>query len=91
MLQQSNGPVDLFVNVGAINSSISLKLKDSVVGQPTQHFSADESNGMMAYGGGAAYNFGRWALRAEYEAYDVSKLDNLYLISGSVMYRFGGD
>ena len=29
--------------------------------------------------------------RAEYEAYDVDDIDDLYVISGGVTYRFGGD
>jgi outer membrane protein OmpA-like peptidoglycan-associated protein len=85
------GPVDIFAKVGGIASNIDLKLKDSVVGQPTQHFSESDSNGMWAYGGGLAYNFGHWSLRAEYEGYDVNKLDDLYLVSGSLTYRIGGD
>jgi hypothetical protein len=39
---------------------------------------------MMAYGAGADYNFGHWAIRAEYEAYDTDKLDDLYVVSGSL-------
>jgi len=85
------GPVDLFAKVGGIASNIDLKLKDSVVGQPTRHFSQSDSNGMWAYGGGVAYNFGHWSVRAEYEGYDVNKLDDLYLVSGSLTYRIGGD
>jgi outer membrane protein OmpA-like peptidoglycan-associated protein len=85
------GPVDLFAKVGGISANFDLDLKANVVGQPTQHFSESDSNGMWAYGGGLAYNFGHWAIRAEYEAYDVNKLDDLYLISGGVTYRFGGD
>ena len=85
------GPVDIFAKVGGIASNIDLKLKDSVVGQPTQHFSESDSNGMWAYGGGVAYNFGHWSLRAEYEGYDVNKLDDLYMVSGSLTYRIGGD
>ncbi len=43
---------------------------------------------MMAYGAGAMYNFGHWAIRAEYEAYDVDKLDDLYAVTGSLQYTF---
>jgi outer membrane protein OmpA-like peptidoglycan-associated protein len=85
------GPVDIFAKVGGIAANIDLKVKASVVGQPTQHFSESDSNGMLAYGGGIAYNFGHWAIRAEYEAYDVNKLDDLYFVSGGLTYRFGGD
>ena len=85
------GPVDIFAKVGGIAANIDLDVKANVVGQPTQHFSESDSNGMWAYGAGIAYNFGHWAIRAEYEAYDVDKLDDLYFVSGGLTYRFGGD
>ena len=53
-----------------------------------EHDSSSEGNGMMAYGAGAMYNFGHWAIRAEYEAYDVDKLDDLYAVTGSLQYTF---
>ncbi len=82
------GNFDVFAKVGGIAANIDLKLKQTVLGQPTQHFSRQEGNEMMAYGAGAAYNFGHWAVRAEYEAYDVDKLDDLYFVSGGLTYTF---
>ena len=83
------GPVDVFAKVGGIASNIDFDGKVSTTFQPTQNFSESDSNGMWAYGGGIAYNFGNWAIRAEYEAYDVDKLDDLYFISGGLTYHFG--
>ncbi len=41
-----------------------------------------------AYCAGAMYNFGHSAIRAESEAYDVDKLDDLYAVTGSLQYTF---
>ncbi len=83
------GPVDVFAKVGGIASNIDFDGRVSTTFAPTEHFSESDSNGMWAYGGGIAYNFGHWAIRAEYEAYDVDKLDDLYFISGGLTYHFG--
>jgi OOP family OmpA-OmpF porin len=77
------GPVDLFVKAGGIESSMDLKVHDSL-GRSAKD---SESNEMFAYGAGVAINFGQFALRVEAEAYDVSKLDDLYFISLGATYR----
>jgi outer membrane protein OmpA-like peptidoglycan-associated protein len=81
------GPVDLFVKAGGIKSDIELKAHGSAL--PT-NLSEKDSNGMWAYGGGIGYNIGHFGIRAEYTAYDVDKLDDLYVVSGSLIYRFNG-
>ena len=45
---------------------------------------------IWAYGGGVAWNFGRghWTVRAEYLEYDADNVDDLYNVSGSLIYRF---
>ena len=82
------GPVDLFVKAGGIESSIDLKIKvhDDFLNQ-TVHNSESESNEMFAYGAGAAINLGKFAIRVEAEGYDVSKLDDLYMISLGATYH----
>jgi outer membrane protein OmpA-like peptidoglycan-associated protein len=82
------GPIDIFGKIGGIAASVDVKTSTGGFGQPPQHDTESESRGMLAYGGGAAWNFGHWAIRAEYEAYDVSKLDDLYVVSGSLQYTF---
>lgn len=86
------GNFDLFAKVGGIAANIDLDTKVHFPGpvppENTQHDSSSEGNGMMAYGAGAMYNFGHWAIRAEYEAYDVDKLDDLYAVTGSLQYTF---
>lgn len=79
------GPVDLFVKAGGIESSIDLKVHNNFGTGRTFHDS--ESNEMFAYGAGAAFNFGKFAVRVEAEGYDVSKLDDLYLISAGLTYH----
>jgi OmpA-OmpF porin, OOP family len=83
------GPVDLFAKAGAIRANFDLKINGSAL--PT-NLNAHDSNSLFAWGGGLAWNFARhWALRAEYESYDVSKLDDLYFVSGGITYTFGGE
>jgi outer membrane protein OmpA-like peptidoglycan-associated protein len=82
------GNFDIFGKVGGIAANIDVKTTTSGLLQVTQHTKRSEGNGMMAYGAGADYNFGHWAIRAEYEAYDTDKLDDLYVVSGSLQYTF---
>ena len=86
------GNFDLFAKVGGIAANIDVETKVRFPGPippaGTEHDSSSEGNGMMAYGAGAMYNFGHWAIRAEYEAYDVDKLDDLYAVTGSLQYTF---
>jgi outer membrane protein OmpA-like peptidoglycan-associated protein len=86
------GNFDLFAKVGGIAANIDVETKLHFPGPVppagTQHNKSSEGNGMMAYGAGAAYNFGHWSIRAEYEAYDVNKLDDLYNVTGSLQYTF---
>jgi len=76
------GPVDLFAKAGG--ASLDAELDAGAFG--TEH----DSDEYFAYGAGLAYNFGRWAVRAEYEAYDVDDIDDLYVVSAGLTYHFGG-
>jgi outer membrane protein OmpA-like peptidoglycan-associated protein len=86
------GNFDLFAKVGGIAANIDVETKLRFPGPvPPAGTTSDDSsegNGMMAYGAGAMYNFGHWSIRAEYEAYDVDKLDDLYAVTGSLQYTF---
>ena len=83
---------EIFGKIGGFYGDISAdgKLRRSA-GAPREKFdeSSDEES-MLAYGGGLAWNFGRghWSLRAEYIQYDADDLDDLYQVSGSLVYRF---
>jgi opacity protein-like surface antigen len=73
------GPVGLFAKVGAINwdSKISIDLTDE-----------DDSGTDPAYGVGARLQFGSFAIRAEYEYFDVSDVKDASMISASAIYTF---
>jgi hypothetical protein len=42
----------------------------------------------MGYGLGASFNLGSFQLRAEYEAFDVSDINDLYMLSAGFVYTF---
>jgi OOP family OmpA-OmpF porin len=79
------GPVDLFAKVGAADLQGELD---------TQNFGSESENDtQLAYGVGAAYNFGKghWGLRVEAEGYDDDEVDNFYFLSAGLVYRFFSD
>lgn len=78
------GPIDLFAKVGAIESDIRVKTHSEAL---DAHRSEDESNSELAYGGGAAYEFGKLALRAEVETYNINKLDDMHLVTAGLTYH----
>ncbi len=60
----------------------------------TQNFGTDSDNDtQLAYGVGAAYNFGEghWGLRVEAEGYDDNEVDDFYFVSAGITYRFFSD
>ena len=85
------GPFDVFGKVGGFTGTVDFDAKVQPVGGPSTFYSADSDNadGMLAYGGGAAFNFGHWSIRAEYEEYDADNIDDLYFISAGLVYHFG--
>ncbi len=78
------GPIDLFAKVGAIESDIHFKAHSEELGARR---SEDESNNEFAYGGGAAYEIGKLALRAEVETYNANKLDDMHLVTAGLTYH----
>ena len=77
------GPVDLFAKVGGINIKSELNTNNTGT--------SSENDVKLAYGVGAAYNIGHWALRVEAEAFDDNDVDDFYFVSAGVTYRFGAD
>ncbi len=55
--------------------------------------SGSESDTQLAYGVGAAYNFGagHWGLRVEAEGFDDNEVDDFYFLSAGITYRFFSD
>ncbi|HTK99392.1 MAG TPA: porin [Pseudomonadales bacterium] len=78
------GPIELFAKVGAVESDIRFKAHSEAL---DARRSEDESNTELAYGGGAAYELGKLALRAEVETYDANKLDDMHLITAGLTYH----
>ena len=85
------GPFDVFGKVGGFSGTVDFDGKVQPLAGPSTFFSADSDNadGMLAYGAGAAFNFGHWSVRAEYEEYDADNIDDLYFISAGLVYHFG--
>jgi hypothetical protein len=75
------GPVDLFAKGGLINWDSSVKLDG--IGKV---FSEDGND--LAYGVGAQFRLLSLAVRAEYEVFDVDRVDNLNMLSIGLTYTF---
>lgn len=73
------GMADLYVKAGAAR----LRAKGQIEGVRFK----DHSTG-FAYGAGAAFNFARFSVRAEYEKYNVSSVRDLDLITLGAVYTF---
>lgn len=86
------GGLDLFAKVGAIDLKIDGTAKVSGSGGSGQR-SDNENDTQLAYGVGAAYNFGKghWGLRVEAEGFDDNEVDDFYFLSAGVTYRFFSD
>jgi outer membrane protein OmpA-like peptidoglycan-associated protein len=82
------GPVDLFAKVGAIDFRTDADVKFA-----GEKRSNSENDTQLAYGIGAAYNFGKghWGLRVEAEGFDDNEVDDLYMLSAGITYRFFSD
>ena len=74
------GPVTVFGKLGMISWDAELTVAGFDVG------SEDDQD--TAYGVGASFNLGSFQLRAEYEAFDVSDVENLYMLSAGFVYTF---
>ena len=72
------GPIGLFAKAGLIYSEVVKKLGST----PT------DSGTDPAYGVGAKLQFGSFAVRAEYEVFEVDSLDDLSMVSVSAVYTF---
>ena len=69
----SLGPVGLFLKAGIVNWD-----EDSIVGSTNSSSSGSDP----AYGAGGRFSIGSFAIRAEYEAYDLDNSIDMITISG---------
>jgi hypothetical protein len=74
--------VDLFAKVGMISYDLDVDIDPDVDDNIS---SSDED---IAYGVGAAVNLGSLGIRAEAERFDISDIDDLYLLSVGLTYTF---
>lgn len=74
------GPVTVFGKLGMIAWDAEVTLAGLDAG------SEDDQD--MGYGLGASFNLGSFQLRAEYEAFDVSDINDLYMLSAGFVYTF---
>jgi len=81
------GPVDVFAKLGMIWWNVDIDFADDLDELDDTSISNDGSD--LAYGVGAAFNFGQQlSVRAEVELFDVDDVDDAYLISLGLLYRF---
>lgn len=77
------GFIDLFAKVGVIAFDSDLDFNGNNVS-----FDDSESGTEAAYGVGAAFELGSFAVRGEWEYFDVDGLDDLTLLSVGLTYQF---
>ena len=73
------GPFSVFGKAGAVSWDTDVKIGDSTGG---------DSGSDGAYGLGAKFQLGSIAIRAEYEYFDVSKVDDVKFTSVGLVYTF---
>ena len=74
------GPVNVFGKLGFISWDADVTVAGFDVG-------SDDGTD-TAYGVGASFNLGSLQLRAEYEMFDVSDVEDLYMLSAGFVYTF---
>jgi hypothetical protein len=74
------GPVNLFAKAGFVSWDVEATIAGLEAG------SDDGSD--PAYGVGAAIELGGLQLRAEYEMFDISDVDDLYMLSAGIAFSF---
>jgi hypothetical protein len=77
------GPVDVFAKLGMIWWNVDVDFAGDL-----DDASVDTDGNDIAYGVGAAVNFGQLGIRAELELFDVDDVDDAYLLSVGLVYRF---
>jgi hypothetical protein len=73
------GPVNVFGKLGFVSWDADLTAAG---------FDGSDDGTDTAYGVGASISLGSFALRAEYEMFDVSEVQDLYMLSAGFVYTF---
>lgn len=74
------GPIGLFAKLGMISWDAELSFAGFDVGS--------EDGTDTAYGVGAAFNLGSFQIRAEYEVFDISDVEDLTMLSAGFVFTF---
>ena len=74
------GPVNIFVKAGAISWDAQATIDGIDEG--------GDDGSDPAYGVGLSFAIGSVEIRAEYEAFDISDVDDLYMLSAGLVWRF---
>jgi OOP family OmpA-OmpF porin len=81
------GPVGIFAKVGMLSYDAEVEVR-AVTDGVGVILSDDVQDEDLAYGMGMTLSFGAFGLRAEYEAVDVSDIDDVYMISVGAQLNF---
>ena len=81
------GPVDLFAKLGVFAWDVEAQIGGSQV-PPAFQFTDSENDVDVAYGVGARWNLGKFAVRGEVEGYDIPDTDTIYMWSLGLSYTF---
>jgi OOP family OmpA-OmpF porin len=73
------GPVDLFAKVGVVDWSADLTLKDTLEGGTIAK--ANDDGDDLSAGAGAAFNIGSFAIRGEYQYFDIGDGVDVWTLS----------
>jgi len=78
------GPVEVFAKVGVLSYDIDAKAQGAGFGS----ISGSDSDEVGAAGVGVAFAIDKFKIRGEYTYYDVSDIDDVYMLSAGVSYHF---
>lgn len=80
----SLGPLQVFGKAGAFFNDVSVTFQDPI------HPEINKSNTKFMFGFGAGLNIERLGLRAEWESLDISKGNNVSMLTAGITYRLSG-
>jgi len=80
----SLGPLQIFGKAGAFFNDVKVTFEDPI------HPEINNSNTKFMFGFGAGLNIERLGLRAEWESLDISKGNNVSMLTAGISYRLAG-
>ena len=80
----SLGPLQVFGKAGAFFNDVNVTFQDPI------HPTIDKNNTKFMFGFGAGLNIERLGIRAEWESLDISKGNNVSMLTAGITYRLAG-